>query len=76
MQDHKDGHDERDNVHERSRALEDDGIGELNIASKAFGIDAMAATKGGIGAYDGAKRDRCARAQVTEVAEAHGDEWA
>ena len=43
MQDHDHGHPQRDDVHERSSTLEDDGIRQLNIPSIAVGDDARGA---------------------------------
>lgn len=42
VQDHDDRHDEGDNVHGRRGALEDDGVGQLDIAGIAVGLDAYA----------------------------------
>jgi hypothetical protein len=39
MQDHNDGHDQRNNVHEARCALENKGIGELNVPRVAFCLD-------------------------------------
>lgn len=43
VQDHNDGHDEGDNVQDGRGALEDDGVGELDVAREAVGLDAHAA---------------------------------
>jgi hypothetical protein len=40
VQDHNHGHDKGGDVHEGGGALEDDGVGQLNIARIAVGFDA------------------------------------
>lgn len=70
VQDHDDGHDEGDDVHNARRALEDDGVRELDVARVAVGLDADAGRHRGDGTDGRAQRQRRRVADVGEVAEA------
>ena len=72
VQDHDNGHDEGDNVHGGRGALEDDGVGELDVARVAVGLDAHAVGRVA-GPDGGAEREGRRVAEGGEVAEArHG----
>ena len=46
VKNHDNGHDEGEDVHETRGALENDGVGDLNISCIAIGLDAHAASNG------------------------------
>lgn len=52
VQDHNDIHDQGYDVHEGRSALEDNGVGQLNVPGIAVGLDAMGAHNGRHGAYN------------------------
>lgn len=70
MEDHDDGHDQGDDVHEGGGALEDDGICELNVASVAFWFYADAQLDIGDASDDGAEWYGCTLAYPLEITEA------
>lgn len=70
MQDHDHGHPQGDDVEEARRALEYDGVCELDVSGKAVGIDADAARNGGHRADGSTQRQRRRAADVGEVTEA------
>ena len=73
MQNHDDGHDEGDNVHRAGSALEDNRIGQLDVARKAVGLDADATWSRCSRSYRRAQRQWRHVADVGEVPEAcHG----
>jgi hypothetical protein len=52
VQNHGDRHDEGNNVHGGSGALEDDGVGEFDVTGVAVGVDAGDALRDRVyGAY-------------------------
>lgn len=72
VQDHDDGHDDGDDVHGRGGALEDDGVGQLDVARVAVRLDAHAVVV--VERADGGAEGQGRRvAEGGEVAEArHG----
>ena len=76
MQDHDDGHGQREDGHGVGGALEDDGVGQLDRARVAGGHDARGGGGGGelkrARADERAERDGGLRAYSGEVAERHG----
>ncbi len=80
VQDHDDGHGQREDVHGVGGALEDDGVGQLDGARIAGGHDAHGGGGGGgelerARADERAERDGGLRAYSGEVAERHGGRW-
>lgn len=72
MNNHDDQHYKRSDVREACRALEDDGVCDLNGAAIALRLDAVVAIEGRWRANERAKRQRHFRAYIVEAAEAHG----
>ena len=72
MNDHDDRHDQGYDMRERGRALKDNGVGQLDIACVAFGLDANAEAHIANVPNDGAQRYGRVLADLVEVAEAHG----
>jgi hypothetical protein len=56
VKDHDHGHDQRKNVREAGRALEDDRVGEFNRARIATGLHAIAAGDGRDWSHEWAQR--------------------
>ena len=71
MEDHNDGHGQRNDVYGACGHLEDDRVGQLDVAGIAVCLDANAAVYGGDGADGCAQRQRCRLAEGREVAERH-----
>jgi hypothetical protein len=71
MQNHNDRHQQRNNMHEAGRTLEDNRVGELDIPRIAIGLDAMAPLNRRDLPHLGAERNRCLLANRVEVAETH-----
>lgn len=72
VQDHDDGHDDGDDVHGRGGALEDDGVGQLDVARVAVRLDAHAVVVVD-GPDGGAEGEGRLVAEGGEVAEARHD---
>ncbi|RDW88593.1 hypothetical protein BP6252_00625 [Coleophoma cylindrospora] len=70
MEDHDHSHDQRGNVRERRRSLEDDGVRDLNVPRIAVGLDALAQEAGDL-AHERTQRYWCLGTDRLEVAEAH-----
>lgn len=58
-------------MHEGSRALEDDRVGQFNVARIAVCLDSMRALNVRYGADDRAQWHRCLLADRVEVSESH-----
>ena len=74
MQHHGDRHDECHDVHGARGALEDDGVGQLNVARVAIRLYPHAARDRRYRAYRRAERQRCHAADAGEVPKAHSGE--
>jgi hypothetical protein len=71
VEDHDDGHGQGDDVYGARSHLEDDGVGQLDVAGIAVCLDADPAVYGGDGADGCAQGQRCRLAEGREVAERH-----
>lgn len=71
VEDHDDGHGQCDDVYGARGHLEDDGVGQLDVAGVAVCLDADAAVYGGDGPDGRAQGQRCRLAEGCEVTERH-----